>query len=801
LKDTRPPFDKSAYEKTVWSAANPWWPPNKSRTHGGGGPDFAWDRFSDDGVTMWQQVAERYKNYGMTGLQMEIIVRNAAYVNVYKNVLEGFKRAGNGFKAELFMTGGHADVETAKGMFLKCFDEAMPELKEHPNAYRLNGHPVVVVYQPGISKPEDWKDIIAAVEEKHGRMIWLANAAHVNADWLRRYLPYFDGISMYANWSESMQVTLYDDITQVMHKEFPQKIFEGGVHTTYCVHFHYGGVAPKLTEKYRNSWRITLDAKPDALTITNWFDTYENSRIMPSYELEDSTLRIAQHELAKWRGQEPPETESPDLYIANYTNVLLGQPLHFEVIGFPVKGEDKDVTLRLEICDAKENVLRAFPERRMALDDMKVEVFEAPSEDFVFHRAVFPRLHYTFKNRSHATYLLPGTSLVTSIRPHMLFWVRSVKRLILIDTSREWTLENAGNGETADYPERGTGVLRSTATSNRYYAGQVNRGGGWARILRNGREIESFGNWDLKFTRLVRMPHPGATLDWYNLELENGAGGRYLSPPIWVTSGERDGMVRMPILLSSGEIRDVQVEAARVPFFQYDCEREAGAILYDSSGYEHHGFLGGKGYGGGHLARTGYRHEHTGKVTPEVGEAAPKYRKDEGGRAYLEFDGSNYVMIQGGTAFPYASTYELFIRPAAIGTRQGILGAPNGQISVFLTEEGKVEAIRSGAEEGMGASKPTERKPVKLVSEVSLTPGRWTHVAVVYDLRELSLFVGGKQQASARCAPLDAHEWINAVVLGGTCKFPYNPVPSFVGGIRRARFYGRNLLPEEFLKE
>jgi len=35
-----------------------------------------------------------------------------------------------------------------------------------------------------------------------------------------------------------------------------------------------------------------------------------------------------------------------------------------------------------------------------------------------------------------------------------------------------------------------------------------NRGGGRVRVLRNGREIESFYKWDLKFTKLIRMPCP-----------------------------------------------------------------------------------------------------------------------------------------------------------------------------------------------------------------------------------------------------------------------------------------------------
>ena len=75
----------------------------------------------------------------------------------------------------------------------------------------------------------------------------------------------------------------------------------------------------------------------------------------------------------------------------------------------------------------------------------------------------------------------------------------------------------------------------------------------------------------------------------------------------------------------------------------------------------------------------------------------------------------------------------------------------------------------------------------------------WTHIAVVYDPQKLSLFVNGLLQDSKPLAPSRASEWINAVVIGGDCAFPYNPKPSFKGGIRGVRIYGRNLSPAEFL--
>lgn len=802
VEDHRPPFDKTPYLKTAWSAANPWWLPNKSRIHGQGGPDFAWHRFSDESVEMWKQVAQRFARYGFTGLQFEMTVKNTGYTEVYKSALEGFKQAGTGMQAGLFLTYHSMDIEVAKTKFLKLFDKIISEAKNHPNAYRLNGCPVAVLYGNRKCTPEGLSQIIKAVEDKHGRIIWLVDAAGAKPEWLRSLLPYIDGISMYANWSIKTQEKLYGWLADMMHNDFPQKIFEGGVHTSYTVHFHYGGVRPKLTEKFRKSWEITLNAKPDAVTITNWFDCYENSRIMPSYELDDSMLRISEYMLDKWRSDATPTTSKPDLYVSNYTNVMIGNPICVEVLAFPLKGKDKDVSLTVDLCDSSGKSVYCFPERKMILDSMKVEWFEVPSERFAAYRALHPKITYRWKGKTFTTTLLPQTNLVTSILPHMLFWTRSLNRIIkLSGGGTDWKLNDANSGQTTIWPRDSRGVITSHAFSNRYSRKQIDGGGGWVRILRNNREIDSFRKWDLKFTKLIRMPDPGQTLDWYNLELENSNGGRYLSPTIWVSSGKRNGMVSVPILTRNGSIKEVNVEAERVPFFYYPCSKNGGGILIDDSGYEHHGYLGGKGYGGGHLARTAYRHEHIGKTGPGTSKMAPLYKKDEKNRGYLNFNGKNYVMLQGGTAFPYASTYEMYIKPDEIGKPQRILGSANGQMAITLLADGRISAARSQPTEGEGGKKSLKYENVVITSKTAVPQGKWTHIAAVYDLKDLSLYINGNKEASAPAGYSRSHEWINAVVVGGGCKFPYIPIPEFKGGIRDIRIYGRNLNPEEFIRE
>ena len=99
----------------------------------------------------------------------------------------------------------------------------------------------------------------------------------------------------------------------------------------------------------------------------------------------------------------------------------------------------------------------------------------------------------------------------------------------------------------------------------------------------------------------------------------------------------------------------------------------------------------------------------------------------------------------------------------------------------------------------MGGAEPLRYETVVATGRTRLQPGVWTHVAAVYDLRRLRLYLNGKLDAEAAAAPNRNHEWINAVVLGGACRFPYRPVPGYAGRLRDIRFTGRNLAPDEFL--
>ena len=806
-EDLRPPFNKKPYLKTCWSQANPWWLPNRSCRYGKGGPDYAWHKYPDDQVLMWKKAAKVCKPYGMTGLQLEVTL--AGNGKIYwdasvKKVADGFLEAGNGFKLALFLAVHKApSLEVAFKQFDNLFDKLRVVLKDHPAIYRLDGAPVMTVYTPSVYSPENWQKIISHVEKKYGRIIILANAwnggLRNSRKVLSQYLSVFDGISAYANWTDEGQRKFYTMASKLMHENFPQKIFEASVHNAYTVHFHFGGTIPKLMEKYFRSWDNVIQAKPDSIVMTNFFDIYENSRVLPSYELDDILLRTAQYYLEKWRGDKLSLRKSPDIYVSNYTNVLLGQNALFEIDVFPSAVNYTQADITLEICDAKGKVLHAFPPEVVKFDILSHKTFTVPSIKYANELAFFPRLKIKTAQGEQITDLFPPSMLVSGMRPHLLWWSRSLRNMLVINKgTKMWSLNTATNGDIIKYPDCGLAVIQSDAVSN--YSGGRNQGGGTLRIMRNGREIVRESSWGLNLDRSLELPNPIAALDWYSLELVNQNDCRYLSAPIWV-SGTRAGQtVKLPVFDTNDRIKEINISADRVPFFYYPCNFDTGSLLLDCSGYQHNGFLGGSGYGGGHLDRTAYRHEHLGGLKKQRQPNSPEFIQDGNKNGFYRFKGKQYITIQGGTAFPYASTYEIAIRPEKNGKETGIIGSGNNQLQLSLNPQGYVKVERSSELEGEGGSMNHKSISVSVLSREPVTFKKWNRIAVVYDLEKLSLYLNGKLQGEQSIPPMRGHEVLNVLIVGAKCRRYWQPYEYFSGDIKDIRIYGRNLSSDEFLK-
>jgi len=801
VKYSRPKFDKTPHKKTVWMHVNSWFEPNKDRVDALGGPDTAARHYQSD--SQWGVALDEVSKYGVTGYQFEVSLFSRPQDNrrIIGRVLDSLKRQKSDAKIVLYIP---VHVPDSKGRMEKLFAEVEDYLKNHPNYYRLNGSPVIVIYRYWKQTPKSMHEIIANAEARFGHMIWLIEAMMATPEMLRKFMPVADGLTMYGNWSLTNQQKIFDKVAPVMHKEFPDKIFEAGVQNNYSNHFHYGGVAPRLMDKYLASWKTALEAQPDSIAITNFFDHYENSHHLPSWAWEDLLMKISQYYIAIWRGQPPPKTppkQRPEVFVVNTANAVIGQTAAFDLISFPsVSG--RPVTVDFAITDATGKTLKDFGKVTLATNKLDIKRFNIPTLEFADVRALFPKVRWLIFGK--------GTNLVPGIRPWMLYFASSTANTIKVlkssvktEKTYQWRMNGQSYGSTIDYPDDGQ-VNIACYTMLQYGDGKQFAASGSARLLRNGREFARFASsGNLSFTRLVEIPNPGAGLDWYNLEFENKHGKRVTLLPIWVRNkNRRPGKVTLPVYdTAKKEVVSIQIDADRIPFFYYKCNTNDGMLLRDSSGYRHHGFIKGVSFEGGHLQQYGFRHEHNGPVPPQTPNN-PEFMRDPDGCGFYRFKGpKGYIRIMGGTMPPYASTVEFSVRVAKY-SEAGIFGTANQQLSIGLTADGRIKAYKGKATEGMGGTKATSGKEAQVVSGQPIPLNKWVRVTAVYNLKNFSLYIDGKLQGSAPFTPRPGHEWFNTVVIGAYGKFPYGLERGnyFEGDITNIRIYGRNLNPTEFLK-
>lgn len=800
--DFRPKFDKSDAKGKVYVQVNPWFPMNKAPIHELGGPNTAW--MQHNGKYVWGQGMKVCDEYGIDGWDMEVSEPGPSWISTFKTLLEEAEAVDAKLKIGLFMGFNSKTPEDAIKGLRKIFEPIKDDLKNNPHLARIGGRPRVVIYSPLKHKPEGWKQIFDAIEAEYGPMVWLMNRRSLALtgkfeEKLREYLPYFDGIGNYGS-SGLSDLRRTAAIVSRVWKEYPQKLNEGPIHSTYTCHFHMGGLPVPLSKAYRETFDLALSTNPDTLQLTNLFDHYENSLVYPCYEREDFMLRYMEYRVSLWQGRQFNAMKTPELVLTNFCMTLLGKAtLDFEVMGFPIDSDKKEVSVRLEICSTSGEVLRAFPARKMVLDKFCVEYYSVPSLDFYNERGIVPRLVYTWNGKTYKMPHNPMTQLTPSIRPYMMYWARSTKNALQHKGNEDWSINDCHPGETFVPDQDGLANFNSHVAPD-WGNGDRN---GFSRIIIRRDNLEWYtsraARTYLKHNFVKTLPPGGQALHWYHLELENTRGRRWQSLPVWTADGTRSAEVSIPLVKADGTIAEYQIEGARVPFWHYPCQVDGGNLLLDVSGHEHHGSINGKGYGGGHLGYMGYNYYHNGPLADVAPDAKSKYGKDADGTSYLHFGGKDYVMIMGGTAMPGAATYELCVRPAAIGTQMGLLGSGNNQMTIELLEDGTVTALRRTANE-TAAGQAAQNKVNDMVKSVTkLQAGKWARIAVTYDLRKIRLYIDGKLEAEKDSLPNSEHEWFNLVVLGAKNKWVWEPINRFTGDLRDVRIYGRNLQPNEFL--
>jgi len=742
-------------------------------------------------------------------------------------------------------------------------------LLKHPNIARVDGHPVIILYGgtrvPGIT-PELWAKAVRIIEAQTYRCIWLycGSGFTWDVDELKSWLPAVDGVSQYGPWLEAWKSQAL--IAQTMKRDYPQKIFEAEAANGYYTEA-YGGEGAnnsRLTAELRDSWENAINLKPDAVTVVNWSDFVENTAIEPTYERWDSFLRICADKARKFRGQKRGSV-SPDLIETHKTDTLVGEPLEFEVLGLPVKAVDKAVKLDIRLENSAGREVYAFPQQTMVCDDMKTEMFRVPSVDFALELAVYPVLRYTWNGKSFGPYRFRGSRLRFGEVPYEQVWSTPVDCL---RPEFEVKISASIPGAKDDVKVDAGGVLVARPGApypvivQRDFAKATAGRNVHSNLLLNGVDYApiDYGAWETEHWGASQYVNRGSAAPLESLEVEtteyafetvalNGKPytteqiiGRWNSRPVWLVSDEKwleKVKVPVPVLrfdkkvyddlysryswwgitLPADEVVDVEVPKYRVPYWDYKFDYDRGEMCWDSSGYNHHGYLGGRTswsdfgpfwYNYGNYFKGWKTRTELGSQPDSI---APVYRTDPDGTSYLYFDGVNdRVHLPPKTMFPYGETWEMVLRPERTG-KPAVLVQPAGasksrKMTIGLDDQGYllVEAITSFQYDYPDMEAPTVTETIR--SSVPVSTDKWTHIAVVNDCRHIALYIDGRQDGKqlvikkpatifkaqsmvklgGRFAGSD-HQWI---ADGGT--------DFYKGGIREVRVTGRPLTPDEFLK-
>ena len=809
--DHRPAFDKSSVKGYITSQANPWFPLNKQRQHVLGGPNFGMKDLS--GIqNHWAAGFRILEEMGVDVVYLEI--NDGAWYKTHMSILKQLKAANLKIKLGIFAGLHHQNTpEGCAKRLIRNWGNFKEDLKNHPNVHRIDGKPVVLWHQPVKFQPKQWKILQDTLEKEFGPMIFLANIRGIRgaygtdkellASELRKYLPYMDGVSNYGSSGIESQRFIAETISPIMHNEFPQKIYEGCIHSTYSCHFHMGGLPVDLSRFYRESFDIMSKSNPDSINITNVFDHYENSLIFPCYEREDFMLRYAQYWNSTRPGGKPfIRSNFPELVVANSVMHLIGREnVRIEVIGFPIDAAKTKVKIQLDLCDTTGKVIKKFPAEEIDLaQEAQIRSYVFPAMDAAKYRGVVPRLNYTWRGREYKMNYNPMTLIAPGIRSYQMYWARSTRNLLQLreGADKPWYMGGVGPGGTLEYPKGGI-VNFMAFYKPKWGPGKRNLNYTQYAIKRNGNEFyrSTEGINRLNANLALPLPASGEALQYFHLEMENAEGVKFQTLPIWVAPPNRKGMVKIPVWTPDKKITEVEIEEFRVPYYYYPCNTNSGNVLLDVSGYVHNGNIAGGGYGGGHLGHTGYYYYHNGPIAPNT---KVKFMRDEKGKGFYRFGGKDSITIMGGTAMPYASTYEISVRVPELGTKMGLFGTGNNQINLAILPDGKLWLQRANEREGKAAKPPKKIFNAEIVSKEKIQVGKWHRVAVTYDLKKIRLYLDGKLQGEAAVPPSEGHEWINHLIVGALCKWVWTPTDRLKGDIRDIRIYGRNLKPEEFLK-
>jgi hypothetical protein len=652
----------------------------------------------------------------------------------------------------------------------------------------------VFIYHP--RRPlADCREIVAKLKEQGLEAYWLIQPRGEGSLWANReqideWLTVFDGLYDFGinGFTQEQMRTRLANGREAIARAAPlagkdgrpvPRLLSAGITQGY-IGSHNAFYRPFLgTRTLRDNWEAALASGAHWVCITTWNDYTEGTHFEPSVWGRDTLLRINREYVRRWRG-EPTPARREQVFVAYKSEVRLGDDWTFEVQSFPHTPADDGAArvARVKLADLDGGWSHEFPATELAADEHRV----------VTHRLRHPGFDTPRILRVWAGIFTAGAEdAATTWRELYPVVIRAgiLRDMKTLRLALDDVLTTPLQTRLVDDDETGATLL--ARIEPRALVGTVD-------LLRNGRVVETReiakparDPLDLvwKLPRASELSS-GAPDNLYVVRLSRADGKQSFAAPVLLKSRDatKTGEVTHEVILRAGDFdeawmsddgragrtRTVTLSASEVYGFRFPMDDEDTQSLRDTFGWNVVALGGGGNWG---------------RSLPEARPKPSTEKTEDGGeRRYLAFDGKRTrVLLQIGS-FPHDTfTLEARLRPSKHSEAGYVFSDQNEAVAFGVLPDGKVFF---------------QRGKTRLHSDVSIPTDRWTHVAAVYDGRELRLHVDGAPAGSREVGP-----WvrsINSVPAIGCLHREHLKFSHFYHGeIAGLSVVARPLSPEEFL--
>lgn len=320
-------------------------------------------------------------------------------------------------------------------------DELIGAALKSKSALRCRNKVVISSYNADFISPVLWKELLSLYKKKYNdEFLFIPDIGEIIRSMLKRYyknrgltkeelnefkeyicsyLDVCDGLlvagvvhfsqppdhyNVYLNYYEKIIISILNKI--MSQSKYRNKLLGLSCAKGYVNHFAGQTVTEEGTETLRQTFEISMQAKPDFMILTEWNEVNENTNIEPTVSDARTNMRIGRYYNAKYNklALDPlpgDNLEMPNMVISFRRILMIGEIIDIELLNIPETLADKTkknymVQLILESIDGK----RLFTSKNISMqaNTLKATHFKIPSEKFSGQRLLLPAIKIISKD-------------------------------------------------------------------------------------------------------------------------------------------------------------------------------------------------------------------------------------------------------------------------------------------------------------------------------------------------------------------------------------------------------------------